>query len=127
MKKFTKIGAVILTALFCFGALAACVGKPDSTKEKLEKKDYVVVKLPALGIGGVETVLLATKDEESVTIFYYKETKDAKEFIKDKDKAIEKAKSSGLKADGDKIKVKRSGKAILIGTSKAIKAAGKIL
>ena len=114
MKKFAKVMSVVLAVMLVSVMFVGCVGSADKTAEKLEKKGYIVTNTP--GLLKVESIVTGTKTEdgkiESVTVTYYKEVEDAKKAKEDADKA---------KKDSDDIVVKRSGKAVIVGTKKAVK------
>ncbi|MDR2201584.1 MAG: hypothetical protein LBP26_02300 [Clostridiales bacterium] len=142
MKKVSKILSVMLVMLFCLGAVAACVGDSDKTKEKLEKKDYKVqtysgdalsafggmfAQMPGVGeLSKVEAYLMASKGEgtdDMVTVIWFKETADAKEAYKQAKESLKKMEETDAEA-AKKMKVKRSGKAVISGTKDAVKACG---
>lgn len=125
-KKIVVSLALVLTVVLLAVSLSACIpSDPAKARENLEGADYVAVNLPALGIGGVDNVVFATKVTDSIVLVYFAETKDAKEFwneYKDNKEGIYKA--FGKSADKDsELKAGRSGKVVYVGTAQAVKDA----
>lgn len=129
MKKTLRLSALVLALLFVF-TLVACAPKDvKAARTKLEKADYTVATdatvvptaLKLLGVKGVETVLVATKtvkngDEETletVTAIFFTEKDQVNEYYSSVE---EYAKKNGKDAE-----IKKAGKWIYYGTSKAMK------
>ena len=121
MKMIKKI-ASLLVLVMALVAFVGCAPKdPAAAREKLEKAEYVVIEekiivpvgLAALGVKGIDSVMVATKEGEIVTMVYFKEKANASEYF---DKVKEYAKDK----DED-CAVKQSGNWIYYGSEQAMK------
>ncbi len=148
MKKIVKIMLSFALVLGMMVSFASCVPKTGAkAKEKLEDKGYTVVltlssdtlgaatngvaaKLYGLDANAIEEMVVATNGDDSVTIYYCKDSASAKTLygkLKDaKEDAIEDAKeesdSEALEA-AKNTKVGKSGKVVYAGTKAGVKAA----
>lgn len=121
MKMIKKI-ASLLVLVMALVAFVGCAPKdPAAAREKLEKAEYVVVEekvlipnvLKGFGVKGIDSVMIATKEGEIVTMIYFKEKANASEYF---DKVEEYAKDK----DED-CAVKQSGNWIYYGSEQAMK------
>ena len=121
MKMIKKI-ASLLVLVMALVAFVGCAPKdPAAAREKLEKAEYAVIEekiivpvgLAALGVKGIDSVMVATKEGEIVTMVYFKEKANASEYF---DKVKEYAKDK----DED-CAVKQSGNWIYYGSEQAMK------
>lgn len=136
-----KILAIVLVVALCSVFFAACVpSDPEKAKANLKEAGYVlgssndILGMVGLKSSTYEDIITATNGEESVTILYFKEAKDAKAYW-DKAKAEEKEFLEELKAKDEESYNKykeemknysrgRSGKVVWSGTKAGVKAAG---
>lgn len=133
MKKFGKIIALSIAVIMCVALLVACApnSDPDKARKALEDNGYAVTKVnPNVSLGGIEINLnkdvewivsgTKVKDEEHVTIYYYKTAKAASEAWDEMQKEADK--KQGDEEDSDWV-CEKSGKMIYFGTKDAVKAA----
>ncbi len=132
MKKIVKLVSLVLVAVMCVAVFASCApaSDPEKAKAALEKNGYGVLLTTnetALGKKLLEetnsnlvAMLVGTSEDfkEGITIFYFADSKTAK----DNFKAIEDTLSKEDKEDEDFV-FAQSGKMIYAGTKEAVKAA----
>ena len=120
MKKVIKGLAVTATTFAAVATLAACVpGTADKAKTKLETagykvevadQEYISIAASMLGMDGLESMIMAEKDNEYVSAMYFTSTDAAKKFYDENSKDVEEGEI-----------VKRSGKVVYGGTETAVK------
>ena len=117
MKKFVKFLSFALLCVLAFTLVACAPKDAAAAKEKLEKKDYVVVAADlekdnsekvAATVSGTKNLL--TKNSHTVIATKYWKAADAKDAYKD---AKENAK--------DGVKVAKSGKWVIVGDKESVK------
>ena len=147
MKKLLKIYAFALVLLMLVAAFASCAGPADDADDAhraLRKNKYEVTIVddddPTIAtlekeydLFGLEEYLTAIDNENwseaknFIFIFYFDETRDAKDSMAGIEKLIEdqkkELKDAGLKIDDMELELDRSGEVIWWGTPDAVKAA----
>ena len=147
MKKLLKISAFALVLLMLVAAFASCAGPADDAddaRRALIKNKYEVTIVddddPTIAtlekeydLFGLEEYLTAIDNENwseaknFIFIFYFDETRDAKDSMAGIEKLIEEQKKelkdAGLKIDDMELELDRSGEVIWWGTPDAVKAA----
>ena len=148
MKKLLQISALAIALVMMLATLASCSGPADDAddaRRALIKNDYEVMlvdddneaTIAALeqeyDLFGLEEYLTAmdnedySKAENVIIIFYFDETRDAKDSMEGIEKLVEDMKkdmkASGVDIDSMDLELDRSGEVIWWGTPDAVKAA----
>ena len=122
MKRILSAILSCILVLGCVFALASCNPNkdPEKAKEALEDAGYTVM----LNEGEEGTMVTGRKDKDYVTIYYFEDKDDAKEFYDELKDEFEEAKEAAKEADEDfNLDIGKSGKRVWAGTKDAIKAA----
>ncbi len=145
MKKLTKILALSLALIMSVMMLASCSifgAKPakdfEDAKKALEDNDYDIGYADKNLDGDPEARIYASKKDEFITIYWYKDVADAKDAYKDAKEDLKKMKEDlkamqddlneddykGYEEELDNYVIGRSGKMVWMASSKnAVKAA----
>ena len=132
-KNILKITALALLTVMICAMLVACGGpnaNPDKAEKSLEKAGYEVAhaddKVEAALMGGwydgCTDVILASKDDDGIYIWYFEDKDSANDAWEKIEKFAEEMNEEAEEDDLD-IVCKKSGKVIYLGTKQAIKDA----
>lgn len=148
MKKLLKVSAFALVLMMLVATFASCAGPADDAddaRRALIKNDYEVMLVEdddnaviaameqEYDLFGLEEYLTAVDNEDYskakniIVIFYFDETRDAKDSMDGIEKLIEDMKkdmkAAGMDVDALELELDRSGDVIWWGTPDAVKAA----
>lgn len=146
MKKLLKISALALVLVMLVASFASCAGPADDAddaRRALIKNDYEVDLIEddatiaqlekEYDLFELEEYILAYDNEDEskiknfVAIFYFDETRDAKDSMSGVEKIVEELKADlkagGVDVDSMELELDRSGEVIWWGTPDAVKAA----
>jgi ABC-type glycerol-3-phosphate transport system substrate-binding protein len=146
MKKFARVLALMLVATMLCAMLVACGAKPASdpkeAKDALEENGYkathlsgVLVEAASSAFGdGVTDIVTGIDGDDSVTIVWFEEEDDAKDFYEELEEKYEESKAELDEIEDEDVKEELqeeldnaaygiSGNMVWMGTKEAVKAA----